>query len=367
MKVLFMLGLIGALSISSTFAQEHSLSQVSTTTHKEAALTQEPEKQVDFDTLYQKAEAKLADRLAVLNGVLNKFSAEISKKKDAQNYLNSLALDLHRLPTQALLRVSLANNLLELETSVNRERQANPTSSRALGDATELVFTPINPCRFVDTRYATAGALLAGTTRAFYNFNASGQGAPSACNFSTPGIVSGSPGALALTVGVVYPGTSGWVTLSPYNQSTNTSVVNFAAGQTIANSTVVKTAGLAGQPDIQVTSPVATVHLTLDLLGFYLPNTPTALDCINGPTTYASAQTILNNGGVGVGVAACPVGYTQVAVSCYSSPYALTMNSVTQSACYFSNVSGASYTITSSSLSTYPRCCRVPGSTGGRF
>ena len=83
----------------------------------------------------------------------------------------------------------------------------------ALGN--DLVYTPIAPCRILDTRNMAAGAVAAGSTRSFIGINASNfssQGG-SATNCGTLGL---SATALALNVTAVTPNGAGYATIYPF-------------------------------------------------------------------------------------------------------------------------------------------------------
>src|SRR5579863_2865891 len=112
---------------------------------------------------------------------------------------------------------------------------------RALGDlADDMVYTPVTPCRIVDTRFAAAGPVIANTTRAF---DMDGSSFASQGGNSGPcGIPFGVAQAVAMTVTVTQPVAVGFLTAwSVATSQPLSSVINYDPGQTIANTTIVPT------------------------------------------------------------------------------------------------------------------------------
>ncbi len=142
----------------------------------------------------------------------------------------------------------------------------------ALGDDDEdLVFTPVTPCRIVDTRFAPGGAIPANSTR---NFRVYGDASVMA---NQGGNIAGCPsprgafvdaGAVHINVTVVPVGGNGFVKVYPYlAPEPNASLVNFKLGANIANAATIKTCFSCG-PDITV-KVSQTAHVIVDVLGYY--------------------------------------------------------------------------------------------------
>ena len=184
------------------------------------------------------------------------------------------------------------------------ERQSQAILPAALGDiANDLVYTPVVPCRIVDTRNA-GGVISANTARSFDVDGGTflGQGGVN----GSCGIPFGVARAVAMTLTVTQPSAGGfftaWAVGSPQPLS---SVINFAAGQTIANTTIVPVVP-GGGPDFNLFVGGSTAHVITDVVGYFAAPAATALDCI----TVSSAVTP-----VGVNVwtavdASCPLGRT---------------------------------------------------------
>ena len=117
------------------------------------------------------------------------------------------------------------------------------------------VFHTVNPCRLVDTRTIDAPALGAGTTRAFVLVGRCGV-PPEATSLSINVTVTGatSDGHLRL-----YPAS---------NPRPLTSILNFAVGQTRANS-AVSLLGPAGDLAIFAGQPAGVVDVIVDVNGYF--------------------------------------------------------------------------------------------------
>ncbi|MEA2079503.1 MAG: hypothetical protein U9P00_06525 [Pseudomonadota bacterium] len=136
--------------------------------------------------------------------------------------------------------------------------------SMALGDTDEdYTFTPVTPCRIVDTRIA-GGPLTAGTTRSFFvHGTVSGQGGNSS-GCTSP---LGEPRGVMINITAV-PATYGHFRVYPSDVSTpNASILNYSPGIDIANAAAVKTGYNVGE-DIEIYS-AGTSHLVIDVLGYY--------------------------------------------------------------------------------------------------
>jgi len=145
-----------------------------------------------------------------------------------------------------------------------------------LGDL-DLAYTPVTPCRIVDTR-PVARRLAAGVAQTFDGYNvstfASQGGAASNC-----GVPTGAK-ALAMTVTAVTPSNLGFVKLWPANATEpDASTVNYDPGTlNIATGAIVPVGGANNQ--FNAKSPAA-VDLVVDVVGYF--NTIDVVG-VTGPT-----------------------------------------------------------------------------------
>lgn len=222
----------------------------------------------------------------------------------------------------------------------------------------DLVFTPVTPCRIVDTRNA-GGAILGNTFRSFnaWSSDFTSQGG-SATNCDLP--QSTNIAAVALNLVVVAPASGGWIAAWPYNTPQPlVSNLNYKAGDVLANSAILKIAqtGLQYEWNLYTTS---TLHFVADVTGYYAkPISVGSLECESPP----GAVLVLANSS-GLATKQCSAGFIMTGGGCddYSLDSSLLiaksspMLDNTGWFCRWRNVSAVDVT-----AFVRPRCCRIPG------
>ncbi len=159
------------------------------------------------------------------------------------------------------------------EDSVFGQFEDQSVQALALGALNEdLVFTPVLPCRVVDTRpfAGGTGAIAAGSSRSFDVHGdgtvIGGQGGnPAGC--SAP---QGEPRGVHINVTVVPLSGGGFLKVYPFNTpEPNASLVNFGQATNTANAASVKTCfGCGSDLTVKVSQ---TAHVVIDVLGYYYP------------------------------------------------------------------------------------------------
>jgi Chaperone of endosialidase len=141
----------------------------------------------------------------------------------------------------------------------------------SLGDSqADLVYTPVTPCRIIDTRVA-GGAITAGTTRNFLvtgtNYSAQG-GKATSC-----GVPYGPTTVAVVNFVAVNPGGAGNLRVTPFGTAMPlASIINFSAGMNLANGLVVPTcnpSSVTCTSDITIQADVSATQLVADVLGYY--------------------------------------------------------------------------------------------------
>lgn len=232
-------------------------------------------------------------------------------------------------------------------------RPAAADVTKALGAlGNDLVYTPIAPCRVVDTRSTAAGAIPAAGTRNFIGINASNfasQGG-SATNCGTLGVAAT---AIAVNITVVSPANQGFVTAYPYNTTRPlAATLVHAPGQLISNSAIVQIPNPLGSWDFTVYANAQT-HVVVDVVGYFAPPLATALQCVE---TANAVVSVAAGGQQNVVAPACAVGYTQTATNCEAQTWQMPVVYIKNGTCSAQNNSGGTAELRASRT-----CCRVPG------
>lgn len=222
----------------------------------------------------------------------------------------------------------------------------------------DLVFTPITPCRIVDTRTA-GGVVLAGSTRIFKAWAATYAaqgGSTTNCGLLQTNDVA----ALALNLVVVTPSADGYITAYPVGIARPTaSTLNYKTNDIIANSATLKVNQTTSDWNLY---SLATAHFIADVVGYYSKPVATALEClaVSDAVTTVAASVLLSS----VTAPSCDAGYSKTATSCsfYGNQLVLrkteTSSDVTGAAsfCFYDNPAATAQTVFITST-----CCRIPG------
>lgn len=235
----------------------------------------------------------------------------------------------------------------------NTKVGAGGTVTKALGSLTEdLVFTPITPCRIVDTRVAV-GPILANSTRNLIASNPAGTFAGQGGSNTNCGIPA-DPAALALSVTTLNNTSTGYLRVYP---SDGTSAQGSPVPIPVLNTTVTNDIIVPGcqacASDLKVFS-TANTHYAAFVTGYFMAPAATALET----TTTSVAGSITAGQDIFFAYAACPAGYSRTGGYCYGASgveggYLLETGA---NGCVYRNLSGTDFEATAVS-----QCARVPG------
>jgi hypothetical protein len=246
-----------------------------------------------------------------------------------------------------------------LRRASKSETRGDALATKVFGSTTnDLVFTPITPCRILDTRNTAAGAIAANSAR---NFNAVGS------DYAAQGGIAGScepisgVGAVAMSVTAVAPSAAGYATLYPVGSVRPLAAhVNYAAGEIVNNAAITR---ISTDPVIGtgfVIYSFAQSHYVVDVVGYFSSPQATALDCINieNRVSLASGETVVRN-------MMCGSGFTVVSGGAIPPPGIDASQVVLRYSSFSPPNNWASAMTNNSSVSGtftfHTRCCRVPG------
>ena len=182
---------------------------------------------------------------------------------------------LARLSLNQLLEISAAGpdaNLNEMVTARGGQVLSDNVSPDLGDTSADLVFTKVLPCRVADTRKPGAGGPLPRASTRDFQISGSNPG------YFTPqgGVPCGIPypGATAVAVNITVTGSTqpGWLRAWPYGSSGTASIINFSAGQTVANGLILPVCDEATNAcpiDITVAADSGGTHLLIDVMGYF--------------------------------------------------------------------------------------------------
>lgn len=173
-----------------------------------------------------------------------------------------------------------------------------PISASALGSLTDnLVYTPVTPCRIIDTRSTALGILAANTGRQF---------GISSANYSAQGGVATTCGiplnATAVAINVVSTGQTGLGNLKvveSYGGVPNAAFLNYQPGVNTANAGISKVASVSSTIGLYIHSSNSASHAVVDIMGYFsalpIEHAITALS-FGALNLAAASQTICKTG-----------------------------------------------------------------------
>jgi hypothetical protein len=230
------------------------------------------------------------------------------------------------------------------------------TNAKAeIGSAdTDLVFTPVTPCRIFDTRYSSILAANSTrnfivSTRVFPAFAAQG-GASTDCNMTA----NANTAAIAVNLTVVTPATAGYITAFPVGAAQPlAATVNYGAGDVRGNFAIVKVnQSSTYSTDLAIYS-TSTTHVIGDIVGYYSKPVATPLQCIVTGNNQSSSIPV---GLTGFALApACSAGYAATATFCDVSTIDM-IPFIVPTGCVAKNNTASAQAVFASQ-----RCCQIPG------
>ena len=199
-----------------------------------------------------------------------------------------------------LLAASLAGsldglrNVIDNALTTTAPMATGSIRSKALSDSASMTYTPVVPCRIVDSRNA-GGTFGSGETRHYLAHVTSGTFAPQGGAASNCGIPA-APGAVALNLTIVSAGGIGFLTAWPYNtaQPLASTLTYFASGELVSNGALIPICQPACTADFSVYVS-GIVDVIIDIVGYFeQPNKNVLLVTTSGGL-YNSVTAALNS------------------------------------------------------------------------
>jgi hypothetical protein len=248
----------------------------------------------------------------------------IMQAAEMENVQGAIAQERRRWMLESLYKMSLADvqavgmpgsadalaNAIASNKAIKQKREGPAFGT----NDTELVYIPITPCRFIDTRFV--GGPLAGPRGFDLDLTGSTYGGDATCDPSaTVGGNANRIGAVSLNAAIIGPtGAPGFIGARPFGATTTTALVNwYEAGPTVqaSNAGVVTTDQSGAASEIEFFG--SATNFVVDIFGIFAAPTATALQCVN--VFNASNSTLAPESFtqfVDADIVACPATYAAV-------------------------------------------------------
>ena len=233
------------------------------------------------------------------------------------------------------------------------------TAFAQLGSAaSDLVFTPITPCRVLDTRSSQGGtgSIPAAGTKHFTIWGAASYaaqgGSPTNCGINAGADVA----AVAMNFTVVTPAAGGFITAYPFGGAVPVAAtVNFQAGDIARGDFTIAKVAQTGTSHLSIYS-TSLLDVVGDVVGFYSRPVATALNCT---TVYGATKSVAAGAYTVLATLTCPANYTPVNLSFNAQ------ENVVLADTYFGGAQGQMYVRSFSAfvqnVTPNMTCCQIPG------
>jgi hypothetical protein len=293
------------------------------------------------------------------DGIVDAWSSEASKRYGVApgEWARSVQPTLAKADIANLERAASAPNFESMSLSLLGSTQS-PVTSMKLGTAgSDLVYTPLTPCRIVDTRVA-GGPIASNSMRSFVAYTATdftAQGGD-ATNCNLPENVS----AITVKVAASSPLFNGYLTVFPSNEARPfASSLNYIANAVTSNESHFRVCRPSCPTQFSVYT-FAQTDVVIDVNGYFMEPEATELDC----TVAQQTGNLDLLGGLQTRSVSCPAGYTATGGGC-GGPLGIGVSN-SQPVVTAGSPSGWSCDLVGSLLSIISyqvsaTCCRTPG------
>lgn len=279
---------------------------------------------------------------------------------DSANFRDALKRDTFE---GAMAALSGSGHRLSDERVISKFASMKSSSDqRVLGSlSNDLVYTPVQPCRIVDTRNTPAGPIATNSTRSFVSINQANYTAQggSATDCGTLGL---NATAVAINFTAVLPTGAGFATVYPFGTTQPLAAsVNYTAGAIVNNGIIAQIPNPLTTSDFSVYT-FAESHYVADIVGYFAPPQATPLGC----TSTFITQNIAANDIFDFEIPSCPTGYTVTGAGCRTPGFNDVNWSInglfrTGAGAIGTYCSGQNTTAGVVTVEGTAQCCRVPG------
>lgn len=307
----------------------------------------------------QKSAARAAEidaRLAAARELVATFSSDATRAGLSNGWQVDLMQAVLSLPAASIRELKGAETLRDAQKTARQVRSALSAATRGVGaeqakslgdSALDLVFTPVTPCRVLDTRASVK--IQAGVT---LGVDMDGGNAGNAAGCTHAGVGGPEVQGYAINVTVTETGSNGFLQVQPAGATPGSSWLNWTAtNTTVANQGIVRNLQNSGS-EFSIRSNVTDTHVLVDWFGYFGP--PTTLPSLTCSVVLGTPVSLAaNSGGTNVPFPACPTG-VRTGVYCQTANFDSVVAGNNTGQCNFRNSSASVYNVRADAI-----CCSV--------
>jgi hypothetical protein len=308
--------------------------------------------------------ALLQEKIALVTTIMRNAGADRQSAQTSAERQRWMMESLYALPMSELRALGQPGGYEATAAAIARANMKSSKDGLAkFGQAnSELVYYPITPCRFIDTR--NVGGKIVVSRSYDLDQNGGAYGGSGTCN---PSAVVGGGGDANNMAGIVlnvaiFDTTQipGFMGVRPFGSSNTTSFLNwYEAGPfvQVSNAGVVQTDQSLATDEIEFFG--TSTHIIVDVFGVFAAPVASPLDCVQGTLI---AQTV--SGAFSINAGTCPLNFRMVSNSCQAlgnDPGGVRLSQhgvidATTASCEGTYSGGSDAQVTNT-----PWCCRIPG------
>lgn len=295
-------------------------------------------------------------RVAAARDLVATFSGAATRDGLSEGWKVDLMQAVLSLPSASIRELKGAGTLRDAQKAARivrsemlaAARDGSSERAKTLGNpALDLVFTPITPCRVVDTRAGTK--LAAGVT---LNVDMDGGNPGNAAGCTHLGVGGPEVQGYAINITVTETGGGGFLQVQPFGVTPSTSWLNWtAANTTVANQGIVRNLDNAGT-EYTIKGNGSDTHVLVDWFGYFGP--PTTLSSLScSVATGANVSLPAGSNGTNAAVAACTTG-VRTGIFCATTNFNAVLAGYNSTVCNFTNPSATTFNVHADAI-----CCSV--------
>ena len=296
-------------------------------------------------------------RVAAARDLVATFSGAAAREGLSEGWKVDLMQAVLSLPAASIRELKRAESPREAQKTARQVRSAmaaaardgSSESAKSLGDANrDLLFTPITPCRVLDTRAGVK--LVAGVT---LGVDMDGGNAGNAVGCTHSGVGGPEVQGYAINITVTETGGGGFLQVQPALATPSTSWLNWTAtNTTVANQGIVRNLQNSSN-EFSIKGNGSDTHVLVDWFGYFGP--PTSLPSLSCTVVVGTPVSMgANSGGTNAGIPACAAGSVRTGIYCQTDQFLSKLSGFNSGQCNYTNPTATVFNVRADAI-----CCSV--------